>query len=279
MPATSPPLACSVRACGRPLERRGASWICESGHSFDVARSGYISLLQPQDRRSLEAGDSRATALSRRELLDEGFGAVLESALVEVAGELELVPGAFAADLGCGDGRFLSATCAKTGLHGIGIDLSAHAVELCSRRHPGHTWVVANADRRLPLIDGSLALALSIDGRRPRDEFARTLAANGALLVAVPAADDLAELRGAVLGEVHDAPRVERVAAELAPQFELASQRTVRARMKLERASLARLAAATYRCARARERDALAQLDALEVTTSHDVLVFRRSQG
>ncbi len=279
MSPTSPPLACSVRACGLPLERRGASWVCERGHSFDVARSGYVSLLQPQDRRSLEAGDSRATALSRRELLDEGFGAVLESALVEVASNLELAPGAFAADLGCGDGRFLAAVCAKTGLHGIGIDLSAHAVELAARRHPAHTWVVANADRRLPLVDGSLALALSIDGRRPRDEFARTLGANSALLVAMPAADDLAELRGAVLGEVHDAPRVERVAAELAPHFELASQRTARARMKLERGSLARLAAATYRCARARERDALEQLDALEVTTSHDVLVFRRSRG
>jgi 23S rRNA (guanine745-N1)-methyltransferase len=279
MPSTAPPLACSVRACGLPLERRGASWVCERGHSFDVARSGYVSLLQPQDRRSLEAGDSRATALSRRELLDEGFGAVLESALVEVASELELAPGAFVADLGCGDGRFLAAVCAKTGLHGIGIDLSAHAVELGARRHPAHTWVVANADRRLPLVDGSLALALSIDGRRPRDEFARTLCANGALLVAVPAADDLAELRGAVLGEVHDAPRVERVAAELAPDFVLAGHTTARARIRLERASLARLAAATYRCARAREREALEQLDGLEVTTSHDVLVFRRSHG
>ena len=30
--------------------RDGARWACAKGHSFDVARSGYLSLLQPQDQ-------------------------------------------------------------------------------------------------------------------------------------------------------------------------------------------------------------------------------------
>lgn len=240
-----------------------------------MARSGYVSLLQPQDRRSLDAGDSRETAAARRELLDSGFGNALRAALLELAAELGLPQPGFAADLGCGDGHFLAALAARTGLHGIGLDLSPHAVERCAKRHPALTWVVANADRRLPLCDASLALALSIDGRRPRDELARVLAPNGALLVAVPAADDLAELRGAVLGEVHDASRVERVVSELSPSFVLAAQRAARARVRLDRRRLECLAAATYRCARAREREALARIDALEVTTSHDVLAFR----
>lgn len=277
--STAPPLACSVRACGLRLEPTERSWRCKRGHSFDVARSGYVSLLQPQDRRSLAAGDSRETAQARRELLDFGFGAVLENALVELADELEFAASGFALDLGCGDGRYLSAISARAALHGIGIDLSAHAIELCARRHPTLTWVVANADRRLPLLDGSVALALSIDGRRPRDEFARVLAPDGALLIAVPAADDLAELRGAVLGEIHDEPRAARVAAELAPHFELATQRTATARRTLDRRHLERLAAATYRCARTREREALAAIAELEVTTSHDVLLFRRARS
>lgn len=274
--ALTPPLACTVRGCALALEPRGRSWSCAGGHSFDVARSGYLSLLQPQDRRSLAAGDSRETAQARRELLDSGFGAALEQALCELAGELRLEPGGFAADLGCGEGRFLAAAAACSALHGIGLDLSAHSIELCARRHPQHTWVVANADRRLPLLDGSLALALSIDGRRPRDELARTLAAHGALIVAVPAADDLAELRGAVLGEIHGDSRVARVVAELSPQFELVGERSARAQVQLEPADLMRLAAATYRWARARERAALAELGRTAVTTSHDLLAFRR---
>jgi hypothetical protein len=37
------------------------------------------------------------------------------------------------------------------------------------------------------------------------------------------------------------------------------------------------LAAATYRCARPRERETLAELGELEVTTSHDVLTLQRA--
>ena len=80
---------CTVRGCGATIpavaaaNRRAARDSGVSvlrgpcGHSFDIARSGYISLLQPQDRRSLEAGDSRETAAARRELLDSGFGDAL----------------------------------------------------------------------------------------------------------------------------------------------------------------------------------------------------------
>jgi len=52
-------LACSVRGCGLPLTRRDRALVCSAGHAFDIARSGYINLLQPQDRRSLVAGDSK----------------------------------------------------------------------------------------------------------------------------------------------------------------------------------------------------------------------------
>jgi hypothetical protein len=44
----------------------------------------------------------------------------------------------------------------------------------------------------------------------------------------------------------------------------------------LDAAGLERLALATYRCARHRERGALRELASLAVTTSHDVLLLRR---
>ena len=44
-------LACSVRGCGRPLEKNDRALVCARGHSYDIARSGYVNLLQPQDRR------------------------------------------------------------------------------------------------------------------------------------------------------------------------------------------------------------------------------------
>ncbi len=271
-----PPLACSVRACALPLAHEGTHWRCERGHSFDVARSGYLSLLQPHDRRSLEAGDSRETVDARRALLDAGFGAALRVELVALARTLELSSGAIALDLGCGDGHFLAATCDELALHGLGLDLSPHAVERCARRHPRHAWIAANADRRLPVLDASIDLALSIDGRRPPSEFARVLRPAGALVVAVPASDDMVELRASVLGAERGTSRVPTVLQELEAHFELRGQRSARERVRLDRAGLEQLALATYRWQRERERERLAALDGLEVTTSHDLLLLLR---
>lgn len=269
-----PPLACSVRACAEPLARDGARWLCTKGHSFDVARSGYLSLLQPQDRRSLEAGDPRETVDARRALLDGGFGDALTRALLELAHRWGVRRESVALELGCGEGHFLAALATEFEASALGIDLSPHAVERCARRHPQHFWLVANADRRLPLLAGSIDVALSIDGRRPRDELARVLAPGGRLLVAVPAPDDLAELRGEVLPQSSELDRVPRVLAELGERFELLGRSSARQRSLLDRTGLARLALATYRCARQRERERLERLDTLEVTSSHDLLAF-----
>jgi len=275
--AEAPVLACSVRGCGRALARAERTWRCEQGHSFDVARSGYVNLLQPHDRRSLAAGDSRETVAARRALLDSGFGAALRGALLATVDTLELPRGARVVDLGCGDGHFLAAVCERRGFAGWGVDLSAHAVESAARRHPEHAWIAANADRRLPFVDGAFDLALSIDGRRPRDEFARVLAPNGRLLVAVPAANDLIELRGSVLGEAHAIEGAQRVEAELALRFRLVSRGEAAESRELDRVGLAQLAAATYRCARRSEQQRLEGIERLVVTTAHSVLLFAPS--
>src|SRR5262249_5089877 len=82
---------------------------------------------------------------------------------------------------------------------------------------PGVTWVVANADRFLPYEPGSFDLVLSLDARLNAGEIRRVLATTGRLLVAVPAPDDLVELRAAVLGEGVLRDRLARAAELLAP--------------------------------------------------------------
>ncbi|MCC7012775.1 MAG: methyltransferase domain-containing protein [Planctomycetes bacterium] len=272
-------LACSVRDCGADLERVQRLWRCSAGHCFDVARSGYVNLLQPQDRRSLDAGDSRRTVEARRALLDAGFGAALRQCVQTLASTVALEHGAAVVDFGCGDGHFLDAVCTALGCAGVGLDLSPHAIESAAKRHAHGIWVVANADRRLPLRTGVFGLALSIDGRRPGAEAARVLSERGTWLIAIPADDDLCELRETVLGESRPRAGIERVEAELRGLFQLHEKRTARATLRLDRNDLERLALATYRCARRAEREKLESLTHLDVTTSHDVLLFRRMPG
>lgn len=269
-------LCCTVRGCESALARDGRVFRCGRGHSFDIARSGYVNLLQPHDRHSLAPGDSLAAAHARRALLDSGFGDALKSALVTLVEHVSLPPRARIADLGCGEGTYLAALVSRFECEAFGVDISAHAIEAAAKRHTGITWIVANADRRLPFTDRSLDLVLSIDGRRNAPECARVLSDRGALVIAVPASDDLHELRESILGEAHATDRVEALVAEFAGAFVLEERVVARDRRSLDATRLAQLALATYRCARASEKRALDALACLEVTTSHEILRFCR---
>jgi 23S rRNA (guanine745-N1)-methyltransferase len=259
------------------LERRQRSLVCPQGHSFDLARSGYCNLLQPQDRRSKNPGDSRAAVEARRRLLDAGYGGALLAALEEEVAALR--PGAAVLDVGCGEGFYLGSLAAKGRLEAHGLDLSVPAVELAARRYPECTWIVANADRFLPYAPESFDLVLSLDARLSPAEIHRVLSPTGRLLVAVPAPDDLVELRAAVLGEGVLRDRLARAIALLAPDFELENRRTVRQTALLAAAALGDALTATYRGARQSRQARLDGISEMEVTLAHDLACFRRFRG
>ncbi len=268
-------LRCPVRGCGRRLATSSRTWRCEAGHSFDVARSGYVNLLQPQDRRSQEAGDSRAAVLARERLAALGLGRTLERAILELAADLDLGPAEAVLDAGSGPGFLLSAFVRERGVEGWGVDLSVHALERASRREPGAHWIVANADRALPFEDGSFELVLSATGPKNWSEYRRVLSARGRLIVAVPAADDLVELRELVHGEGKPKDRIERLQRSIQGVFECERASTARERVCLDKKALADLLASTYRGARRRERERFDELESpLEVTLSAEVLRF-----
>jgi 23S rRNA (guanine745-N1)-methyltransferase len=269
-------LACSVRGCGAPLERGEQGFACPAGHAFDRARSGYVNLLQPQDRRSLAAGDARAAVAARVALRARGAGAAVDAGLARLTQELGLPQCARAIDLGCGTGDHLAALCEGRAWSGLGLDLSAHAAGIAARRHPALAWAVANCDRVLPVRSGSVDLVLSVDGRRNPAEMARVLQPAGFALVAVPAAGDLRELRAACLEDVRDLPGLPRVVDELTAPFDLVDSTLVDEVIELDQAGLRDLALASYRHGRRREDERLASLSSLRVTLAHEIGLFRR---
>lgn len=277
MSAPPPPLACTVRGCGLPLDRQGPAFVCARGHLFDVARTGRVTLLQPQDRRSTMAGDTADAVAARARLLEAGIGRGLIDAVVSRVAALSLPDVPVVADLGCGTGDTLRALGAALPITGIGIDLSVAAIDHAARLdRAGRTsvWVVANADRRLPLLDGSVDLVLSLHGRRNAPECARILRPGGIALVAVPASDDLIELRTRVAGQATVRERQASVQAEYVAHLHVVAQETVTTRHDLTRPQLIDLLRATYRGARHRAANAVATLDHLSVTLSSTLFQF-----
>ncbi len=245
-----------------------------------MARSGYVNLLQPGDRRSRDAGDSKASVSARARLRESGVGAEVFDHVIRRAAALPLSADAVVADLGSGSGDALAALAAGRAITGIGLDLSTAAAEHAARRFPHLAWIVANADRRLPLLDGAVDLVLSIHARRNPAECGRVLATGGHLLVAVPAADDLVELRAIVQGQGIERDRTEGVLADHAPLFTLVDRTEARQRQRLGRDALHDLLRGTYRGERLSTAGRVEALDSLDVTLASDVLLFvRRSDA
>jgi 23S rRNA (guanine745-N1)-methyltransferase len=270
----APRLACTVDGCALPLERSGTAFACANGHSYDIARSGYVNLLQPNDRRSLDAGDSKDAVAARARLIEAHVGQAIVDGILQQVSELGLTPGAQVADLGCGPGHLLAGVEQQCLVTGIGIDLSAFAIDYAARRRPGLTWVVANADRRLPLLDKSMTLVLSMHARRNPAECARVLVRGGFLLVAVPAHDDLIELRASVQGAAAERHRVDALVAEHQPFFSVVTTKSVRERRRLGGDLLRDLLRSTYRGARQRLASQVEALEAMDVTLASEVVLF-----
>ena len=268
-------LACTVRDCGLALSRTDRAWRCARGHTYDVARSGYVNLLQPQDRKSADAGDRKTSVDARARLFARGIGRALVDEIVRRAAAVHVADRTpTIVDLGSGTGDVLGELARTHGIDGIGIDLSTVAAEYAARRFPALTWIVANADRRLPVLDRSLDGVLSVNGRRNPAECARVLKPDGLLLVAIPAPDDLAELRERVQGARVERDRADALLAEHAPCFTLQERASIREQRRLDGDALRDLLSGTYRGERRSAADRVEALDDLDVTLASDLFVL-----
>lgn len=238
-----------------------------------------MNLLQPQDRRSLSAGDSHAAVTARAQLISDGIGGAVIDAVVARALSLPFdVSPPVIVELGAGSGETLGRLASARPVAGIGIDLSTAAAAHASRHFPAVTWVVANADRRLPLLDDSVDLILSVHARRNPDECRRILRPRGFLLVAIPATDDLIELREVVQGNALERDRVAPLVTEHDLHFSVVERATVRQPLDLDRAALLRLLRGTYRGERLSESARVQGLDRLSVTLASVIVLFAARQ-
>jgi len=253
-------LLCSVRDCHLGLVRDGRRMVCPRKHSFDIARSGYINLLQPQERRAKQPGDTAEAIAARRSLHDRGFTEHLRLAIAEA---IHATPDDVVLDAGCGDGFYLGTLQRETGFQAHGVDISIPAVDAAARRYPECEWIVANADRMIPYADRSFSIVMSITARMNPAEFRRVLREDGRLLVAIPAPDDLIELRGS------GRDRVGQTVERFAGSFTLVNQQRVSACADLDASDVQDVLVSIYRPMGRRT------VEAMRVTFSLDLLLFQ----
>lgn len=277
-------LACPVEGCGAALARVERAFLCANRHSFDVSRANTVNLLTPKDKKSANPGDSKEAVRARRRNLERGHGDSLRDALIARARAAGVREGGVLLDVGSGDGFFTRAIGVELGLQAFGLDLSPAAAEIAAKANAAGDprapfFFTANADRKMPVRDGSVDLLTSITARRNPAEFARVLAPRGVAMIACPADDDLLELREAVLGARRPVGAAETLSAAMTDRFRLIERIAVRRPLTLDRAAIADWLLATYRGARESQSERVAGLERIETAASHEIFVFERTRG
>jgi 23S rRNA (guanine745-N1)-methyltransferase len=267
-------------SCAAALTEAGGAVRCEAGHSFDVARQGYVNLVPGR-------GDSAEMVEARDGFLAAGHFRRLSEALAEVA--CAAVPRAAGAepgaivDLGAGTGCHLAHVLdALPDRLGIALDASSAALRRAARSHERAAAVGADAWKPLPIKDGIAALVLSVFALRNPSELARILAPGGALLAVTPTTRHLYELVGplGLLSVPED--KEDRLDAQLSDRFELAARRTVEHAMFLgrdEATQLVRMGPSAWHIDEQSVTERLATLpDPLVVTASVTLSRYVRTQ-
>ena len=179
-------LICPV--CGAPLHVGRTCAECASGHSFDIAKEGYINLLLTS-KSGNSIGDDRLSARSRRDFLNRGYYAPLRDALIEIFSSRS----GSVLDICCGEGYYTSALAANPALDVCGFDIAKEMIRLAAKRGGAHYYVANMA--RMPFSDGSFDYATHLFAPFHEKEFFRVLRPGGRLTTVIPGSAHLFGLK------------------------------------------------------------------------------------
>ena len=256
--------------CDKKLNIVDKSYRCENGHSYDIAKKGYVNLLMSQVSKNRHHGDDKIMSLSRRDFLDKGHYLPLARAVCEA------VKGTKIADIGCGECYYLSyikdnikdAEC-------VGIDISKEILEVASARTKPRGIITAVASgAALPFADESFDTLVSVFAPISDKEFYRVLKKDGIILRVTPDVDHLYELKEAV----YDIPRKNDILDLSLDGFEIVKSERLCYTFSVDSHDAVNLFAMTpyyYKTAPS-DRDKLLSVESIKITADFDITIYQK---
>lgn len=207
-------LICPV--CGEKLTVSDKTMRCGNGHSFDVAKEGYVNLLRSSKNGDF-IGDDKISARMRRDFLGKGYYSVLKDELCRIFSEKR----GCVLDICCGEGYYTSALGENSNLNVFGFDIAREMVRLAAKRGKG-TYFVANM-ANIPIAEGSMDYCIHLFAPFNEAAFAKVLKDGGRLYTVIPGRFHLWGLKQAV----YDTPYENDEILPQTQQLRLISQRKV----------------------------------------------------
>lgn len=203
--------------CNQPLAVYDNCLKCATGHSFDLAKEGYVNLLLGKGGGT--HGDNREMLLARKTFLSYGFYRPMADAASELLCKYAQ-DGARLLDIGCGEGYyteiFAEALRAEKGSCEIyAMDISREAVRLGAKRpfsrmseEDFRVHLAVASAYRLPYLDGSFSLVTNLFSPLDSEEIRRVLRKDGIFVMVIPGREHLYGLKAAI----YDTPYKNEVA-------------------------------------------------------------------
>lgn len=170
-------LCCPI--CKEQLSVFDRTMSCPNGHSFDIAKEGYVNLLR-SNKNGDRIGDDKVSARCRRDFLNKGYYKPLQDYLKSLFAQCH----GTLLDICCGEGYYTSAIAENPGLQVYGFDISREMIRLAAKR--GNTACFVANLAHIPVADGSFDYAVHLFAPFQEAEFSRVLKDTGRFYTVVP---------------------------------------------------------------------------------------------
>ena len=174
-------LICPI--CQSKLEKVGNSLKCESSHSYDFAKSGYVNLLNPGKMNNAKAGESKEMIKARTAFFSGGSYAKIREYYTEGVAE-----------------KYSDSTV-------IGFDMSKHGTEHGAKSSRAkkieNTFFSVSNIFNMPLENESADIIINLFAPVSYEEFARVLKKGGYLIIGASGAKHLYEMKSVLYETVY----------------------------------------------------------------------------
>lgn len=226
--------ACPV--CGDPLLRGKKTVRCPNGHSYDIAREGYVYLLPPNKRHSADPGDDKGMISARRRFLEAGYYEIFSDRLNSLVSGAVETEAPVILDAGCGEGYYTGRLRAFLLGNGgtpelYGFDISKSAVRAAAKRYREIPFAVASMFG-IPVLSGCADCVTDVFAPIVPGELLRVLRPGGLLVLAVPGERHLYGLKELL----YDAPYENERRETEYPGFRFLDRTEVRGKLELKSA-------------------------------------------
>jgi len=273
---------------GKPIVQTDKQFVCENGHTYDIARQGYVNLLPVHFKRSRQPGDSKAMINARTQFLETDIYQPIADKLNEiVAGQIINDKDVCILDAGCGEGfyfeslmKFLSDHSNSNNISLIGLDISKDAIVHASKRTKQISWIVGT-NRQPPILDQSVDIIICMFGFISWKGFNKTLKPDGIIILLDPGDEHLKQLREIIYPVVNkqdtgDSKRIEIEGYTLLHSEKILFNEKISSNVQVNHLLI--MTPHFYRASKT-GRDAACQLSELDITVDVNINILQKQSS